>query len=364
MRRSGQRGSGMRVWLVSITILAAIGIGFIVYRDAATTRSARSLLEFGAIALHDRLETRSPDERFDHVLFYFERPGWSFVPGGIPAIRERMSIAIWAEGAGPESRPDWEPRFRTLAYSQVGDLRWRSENDIVIGEGTHRVGMITRPAWMLMHRLVNEPVWIAYMLWQSDGKLEEAVATIREVAASFTPSMSQREFFKLVRQRPLERRATLMRVLAAKGIDLTPDGPAHVRGSTAYALSASQSWPEGAWLQVMHFLGSTPAGASDYRQNWHNHPRTVGNWPPAVYFAFRQGAWRHRSTRGDYWLAPELAARLAERHTDPGQVYFYAAYAIAADETPSEQFNLDTFMVVLPEMTAKFVAGELIEANQ
>jgi hypothetical protein len=358
---SGMR-FGIPVWLPLGLALASIVLLIVMFNKWADEEAIeRDLLELGQVSVPRRMESRSPDENQDRVFFYFERAELSLVPGNLPSIGERISIATWADGMGPETSPAWEWSFRALANSQVEDLRWRSEGHLIIGEGNHRVGATIRPAWVLMHRSATEPVWIAYMTLSAGVSLDQAKAVIERIAASFKRHSTQQEFFAVVGRRPLERRAALMGLLAEHGIDLELDAPPVTRDSTAFAYFVADPWPEGAWLQIVHFIGTLPAGPARFRQNWHNHPNFTANWPTVIYFRSREGDWLYESTLGDHWLTPALVASLAGRHTDATKVYFYATHTVAVDEAEPDNFGVEGFMRILSEMESKFAVGELIE---
>lgn len=343
--------------LVLAAVIATIAAVLFARRQPGTSR--RSLRELGDVAISKRLDDQKVDERDGFTLFPFDHTH-PFLMGSSRPVTERLTIGVWTDA----TRQRAHDATITDAADRTSKIAWRTDGDVQLGEGTHEVNASTHPAWIVARDVPAEGLTIAYMVWQKDASLDRAKRAVADVAASFRRAKPNAEYLATARDRPAAersaRRTGMQRDLAARGVQVTVDGPlVEAKDGTLYALWTHDRY--GAAILSLHYLGSLPRKERFIALN-PAPPSKIGSIPGVIWFGRDDGTWVHHETHDDVEFPARIDSLIGARHKgDPNRAHFYAYEMQFVDDADMPAISFDWFERATAWMITRFPTGAIVE---
>ncbi len=321
----------------------------------------RQLRELGTISVPSRLKASYPFEQGDFARFAFDRSAlWPM--GSNRPVPERLVVAVWT----PASRDSARAAAVRDAKDRTDSIRWRNEEEYLVGEGLHSVNTAENPAWLLMRDFEDRSLTIAYMTWKKDRSLAEAREILEKAYESFRPAATPSDYLAIARERPAkerrQRRQELDSALAVRGVSLTLDGHPVERNGMVYMLYTDERL--GTVVAALYSLGSLPLVAP-YRHLRPPPPNGIGNWPSVQWFEKGSGTWQHHGVDGDYRLPLQIDEFVGALHaSEAHRAHFYVVEIGAIDDLEMPPLNMAFFDRASTAMATLFKEGKLIEERR
>jgi len=158
------------------------------------------LAELGAVDVPGRLDPYAAAEEDGFTVFPFDHtPGSIFLMGSLRPVSEVLALSVWR----PSARAQALQALTRRVADRTQGIRWRTQGEYRIGEGTHEVNTSEHAARIVVREYPERQLAIGHMVWAGPAfSLQRQINLIESTAAAFEPHMPVAEYLNAARERP------------------------------------------------------------------------------------------------------------------------------------------------------------------
>lgn len=361
--------------LARAMLVAGIGLaGALGIVSAQTRLTPRALADAGVIALPSALQSEhypgATDELMHRMAYQFGVPYLWASWGSVTRYKQLMVVSVLAADAD-EAAYDARPRGWLVSYDRRGPGRASTlgSGRLEVTEGTYALGVDREASVEYFYIDRARRLQILWHTVKSQQDPAAAPELLRRIAESFklqhdpAPVLAERRAAPGREAAERERRRAAVRAML-------------VREGYGAPQPGQPIWRRGAWLewmadpepryQLLVPLGRMRAAAPGVVVN-RPRPLNNGSGPSGIgWREYADGQWTFSNREQAYLPMQGIAAQLAARQQDIGEVYFYFAGTVRVDEEadPERLNSLDWFFAALPDVQRRWREGSLVGPGQ
>ena len=357
-----------------MTTIATLALGMFAMFTTQTRLSERALADIGSIGVprmvKDEMYKGIRDDQPGRLTFTFSTSYFWASFGSSTAYKHQLFVSLMAADASEAQYAELPSLYR-LSYEGRKTVRTTTlgSGKLTVSEGVYMQNTLEAPAHTFVYVDRARRLQITWHAVKEETGLDDGIAAIGRMAASFKLARDPVAQFAEMRDRPRKdaedrahKRALATATLEREGFGpLEPGKPVLKNG--VYVEWMADPEPR---FQLLVPLGRLriPPNATPV-----NRPRPVrqGNnasWPPWGVVGWREftdGEWAVSNYENAYLPFKGIAAALAAEGQDPAFVYFYYSATVRVEEESGDErlANLRWFLDTVPEAKRLWREGKL-----
>lgn len=333
----------------------------------------RSLADIGVISVPRNLKVEGTgaygEDEMGRLTFGFSSTYFWASMGSITTYKEQLIVSVMAPDATASEYAD-VPRRMRISYEQRRPVRRSAlgSGTLTISEGIYARGSVMEPAYQFVYADRARRLQLAWHAVKKDVELENGVAQIAKIAASFRLTRDPVATFAEMRDAPRkdgERRAsrlaTVQAMLRREGYTALEPGKPVLRNGVYLEWMAD---PEPRY-QLLVPLGRVRAPANNSvvgRPRPVRGPITEALAGTIGWRAIEDGEWIFSNDAHAYLPMAGIGAMLTAQQQDPAFVYFYYSGTVRVEEESDERLltSLRWFLDGVPDVQRQWREGTLV----